>query len=303
MRIGLYPGCSLEGSAREYAESLRAIALVLGWELDELQEWNCCGATAAHCLDPTLARALPARNLALAEQAELDELLVPCSACYSRLGATRQELLGNESLRRSIGEVIEMDVTGRTRVAHVLEVLARAAADGLAAKVARPFKHRVACYYGCYLTRPGTIAVCGQKEDPQEMDELMRIIGAEPIDWAFKVECCGAGLSLTRVDLVGELSGRIVEDALHRGAEAIIVACPMCHSNLDLRRPAIEKRLGRKTSIPVLYVTQAIGLALGLEPRSLGLHRHMVRVRWDEQSEAVGAAAPPVPAACAAAEH
>lgn len=303
MRIGLYPGCSLEGSAREYGESLRAIAPVLGWDLSDLHEWNCCGATAAHCLNPTLAHALPARNLALAQLAGLDELLVPCSACYSRLRATRQELLGNESLRRSIGEVIEMDVTGRTRVAHVVEVLTRSKADGLAAKVVKPFKHRVACYYGCYLTRPGSIAACGRQEDPQEMDELMRVIGADPIDWAFKVECCGAGLSLTRVDLVGELCGRIVDDALHRGAEAIIVACPMCHSNLDLRRPAIEKRLGRRTSIPVLYITQAIGLALGLAPRRLGLHRHMVRVRWDENPDVIGAGAPPVNAACAVGEH
>ena len=290
MKMGFFPGCSLEGSAREYAESLRAIAPLLGWELEELPDWNCCGATAAHCLNHTLALALPARILALAESAGLEELLVPCSACYNRLAATRQELQQNVELRPKISQVIEMELAGRTNIVHVINALTRAANNGLATKLKEPFRHKVACYYGCYLTRPLSTASCKRAEDPQEMDDVMRAIGAKPIDWAFKVECCGAGLSVTRVDLVAELSGRIIDDAVQRGAEAIIVACPMCHSNLDLRRGAIQRNRRRRYSIPVLYVTQAVGLALGLDRQALGVHRHFVPVRLPEVSCAARAA-------------
>lgn len=279
MRVGFFPGCSLEGSSREYNESLRAIAPLLDIQLAEVPDWNCCGATAAHSLSPSLALALPARILALAEGAGLDELLVPCSACYARLAMTRHELQRNEALRTAISQCIEVPYTGRTKVISVLHLLMRCAADGLAAKVRRPFAHKVVCYYGCYLTRPAEIAVCARTEDPQEMDELMKLVGAEPLDGAYKVECCGAGLSVSRTETVAELSGRIIDDAVHRGAEALIVACPMCHTNLDLRRGAIERRRGTRYSIPVLYVSQAIGLALGLGERELGLHRHHVPVQ------------------------
>lgn len=280
MKVGFFPGCSLEGSSREYNESLRAIAPRLGIELAEVPDWNCCGATAAHSLNHKLALALPARILALAEQAGITELLVPCSACFNRLAGTREDLVRNDALRAEIARIIELPLTGRTKVLSVLELLGCCAKNGLAEKVRRPFAHKVACYYGCYLTRPKAIATCARSEDPQEMDEIMKVVGAEPIDWAFKVECCGAGLSVSRLSSVAELSGRIVEDAVHRRAEAIVVACPMCHTNLDLRRPAIEQNRHAQYSIPVLYVSQVIGLALGLDERTLGLHRHAVPVRF-----------------------
>jgi heterodisulfide reductase subunit B len=280
MKVGFFPGCSLEGSSREYNESLQAIAPRLGIELVEVPDWNCCGATAAHSLNHKLALALPARILALAEQAGLDELLVPCSACFSRLAQTRHELVEGEKLRAEIAGLIELPFTGHTKVLSVLDVLKRCASNGLKEEVRRPFAHKVACYYGCYLTRPKAIATCARSEDPQEMDEIMKVVGAEPIDWAFKVECCGAGLSVSRLSTVAELSGRIVEDAVRRGAEAIVVACPMCHTNLDLRRPAIEQNRHAQYSIPVLYLSQVIGLALGLDERTLGLHRHAVPVRF-----------------------
>jgi heterodisulfide reductase subunit B len=276
MKLGLFPGCSLEGSSREYLESLKAIAPPLGLEFAEVPDWNCCGATAAHSLNAKLALALPARILALAEQAGIMDLLVPCSACYARLAATRDELGRHEDLRREIAGIIELPLASGPRVLSILDVLT---ADGLAAKVVRPFAHKVACYYGCYLTRPPRLSTLARAEDPREMDDLLRAVGAEPIDWAFKVECCGAGLSVTRTDLVAELAGRILDDAERRGAEAIVVACPMCHTNLDLRRDAIDAQRGRRSRLPVLYVSQVIGLALGLDERVLGLHRHHVPVR------------------------
>jgi heterodisulfide reductase subunit B2 len=298
MKIGYFPGCSLEGSSREYNESLQAIAPVIGLELAEIPDWNCCGATAAHSLNHKLALALPARILALAEKAGMTELLVPCSACYSRLSAAREELQASAEVRAEISAIIEMPVAGTTKVLSVLDVLAFFAKDGLAAKVRKPFAHQVACYYGCYLTRPARLTTCKRAEDPQEMDQIVKLVGGTPIDWAFKVECCGAGLSVSRTASVAELSGRILDDAAHRGAEAIIVACPMCHTNLDLRRDAIEQHRQTHYAIPVLYVTQLIGLALGLSPHQLGLHRHHVPVQLAERPPV----APPEPAVAASAK-
>jgi len=278
MRTGFYPGCSMKGSAREYSESLLAVAHALGRELPEIPDWNCCGATAAHNLDRDLALALPARILAAAEKDGMDEVLVPCAACYSRLSVTRHELLEDEKLRHKISGLIEADYRGTARVLNIIEWL-----DGipeLASKVKVPFGRRVACYYGCLLVRPAGIVKFDRPEEPQAMDRLMKKMGAEPLDWAFKTECCGAGFSVSRTDLVARLSGLILEDAVARGAEAVIVACPMCHLNLDMRRPNIEKSAGKKYTIPVIYITQALGLALGIEAKKLGLQRHKVAVKF-----------------------
>ena len=291
MKFGYFPGCSLLGSSREYDESLRAIAPALGIELEEIPDWNCCGASAAHNLNRRLALALPARILALAEKAGMTDVVVPCSACYSRMVTTRNALLEDEELRRQVCGVIEMDFAGTAKVLNVLEMLAVPAGNGLAGKVVAPFARKVACYYGCYLVRPPKLVRFDRPEDPQSMDEIMKLIGAEPIDWAFKVECCGAGFSVSRLDLVAKLCGNILDDACRRGAEAIIVACPMCHTNLDLRRAAIERSTHRTYGVPVLYITEAIGMALGIDGRTLGLHRHVVPVDFPERPAAASAGA------------
>jgi heterodisulfide reductase subunit B len=279
MKTGFYPGCSMKGSAREYSESLLAVAAALGRELPEIPDWNCCGATAAHNLDYDLALALPARILAAAEKEGMDEVLVPCAACYSRLSVTRHELLEDMKLRQKISGLIEADYRGSANVLNIIEWLSRV--PDLESKVQRPFNHRVACYYGCLLVRPAGIVKFDRPEEPQSMDLLMKKLGAAPLDWAFKTECCGAGFSISRTDLVAKLSGLILEDAVSRGAEAIIVACPMCHLNLDMRRPNIEKHAGKKFDIPVIYITQALGLAMGIEPKKLGLQRHKVKVKFN----------------------
>ncbi len=278
MKTGFYPGCSMKGSAREYSESLLAVARELGRELPEVPDWNCCGATAAHNLDRDLSLALPARILASAEKEGMDELLVPCAACYSRLSVTRHELLEDEALRQRISDLVEAEYRGSTKVINIIEWLS--AIPELEKMVKKPFQRKVACYYGCLLVRPAGVVKFDRPEDPQSMDLLLKKMGAEPIDWAFKTECCGAGFSVSRTDLVAKLSGLILEDAVSRGAEAVIVACPMCHLNLDMRRPNIEKSAGKKFRIPVIYVTQVLGLALGLAPKKLGLQRHKVAVKF-----------------------
>ena len=278
MKIGFYPGCSLTGSSREYNESLLAIAKEAGVELCEISDWNCCGATAAHNLNKELSLSLPARNLALAELEEMDELVVPCGACYNRLVMTQHELGENESLKKIVSEKLQLPLKNGIKILNVLQFLEKHIVPRLDTLVKKPLDFDVACYYGCLLVRPRSVMKADRFEDPMTMDLIMKKLGANAIDWPFKTECCGAGFSVSKPEIVGELSGKIVRDAVDRGAKAIVVACPMCHSNLDMRRPAIESYLNMKVDIPVIYITQAIALAMGLSPRQAGIQRHFVPV-------------------------
>ena len=279
MKFGIYPGCSLTGSARDYNESVFALAEAFGLDFIQIPDWNCCGATAAHNLNKELSLALPARILALAEKNGLEEIIVPCAACYSRLVVTQHELKKDPVLKNRISEVIEMDYRGTTRILNVIEWIDKYIVPNLEEKIVSPFKYKVACYYGCLLVRPNKILNYDRAEDPLTMDIVMSKIGATPIDYPSKTECCGAGFSISRTDIVSKLSGKIIEDAEHRGADAIIVACPMCHSNLDMRRPEINKYWKTEFNIPVIFVTQAIGLAIGLPASKVGLKRHFVEVK------------------------
>jgi heterodisulfide reductase subunit B len=285
MKVGIYPGCSMKGGSPEYRESVYAVAKAFDIELVDIPDWNCCGATAAHNLNHELSLALPARILALAESVGIEELLVPCAACYSRLVITEHELGKDEELKKKISDVIEMPYKGNIKVTNIIQFLDKYITKDIEYKLDRQFSYKVACYYGCLLVRPHAVLEFDRPEDPQSMDNIMRKIGAEPIDWPYKTECCGAGLSVSRTDLVAKLSGNLMEDAVSRGAEVIIVACPMCHSNLDMRRPESEKYLGKKLDIPIIYISQAIGMAIGLDEQSLGLQRHFVPVKLPYKSD------------------
>ncbi|HOD14260.1 MAG TPA: CoB--CoM heterodisulfide reductase iron-sulfur subunit B family protein [Spirochaetota bacterium] len=298
-KIAYYPGCSLLGSSREYDESLRAIVGKMGFELLDVPDWNCCGASSAHALNNELSLALPARILSLAETLGVDEVLVPCAACYGRLMATRHELADNAPLRARINEITGMEYRGTVRPLNMLEFL-ECHAEKFREKVTAPFDKDVACYYGCLLVRPPKVVNFDRTEDPRTMDTLVEMIGAKALDWDFKVECCGAGHSISRTDLVGKLSSKIVGNAVRKGAQAIVVACPMCHSNLDMRRNFINRAAGQNYTIPVIYITQAIGLAMGLGEKELGLKRHIVKVRFPEKAKAE-AEAPAKPKVAAAA--
>lgn len=287
MKIGIYPGCSLNGSARDYNESVFALAKAFGIELEQIPDWNCCGATAAHNLNKELSLALPARILANAEKHGLTDIVVPCAACYSRLVVTQYELQHDPELKNRICEVIGMEYKGTSNIMNVIQFIDKYIAGQLESKITKKFNYNVACYYGCLMVRPAKILKYDRPEDPQTMDDMMRKIGANPLDWGYKVECCGAGLSISKTDMVAKLSGKIIEDATFRGAEAIIVACPMCHSNLDMRRRDINSYWKTKFTVPVIYLTQAIGLAVGLSEKEVGLKRHYVPVRLPEKKESV----------------
>jgi len=276
MNIGFYPGCSLNGTSSEYAQSTIALANAFDIHFKEIEDWNCCGATAAHNLNRELGAALPARILALAQKQGLDEIVVPCAACYNRLSVAQHEWTEDRALKNRVSEIIGMPLEKTSKILNVMQFIEKYIADKITEKVVRPFDRPVVCYYGCLLVRPHSVLQFDRVEDPQSMDELMRKTGAQPLDWGFKTECCGAGFSVSRTDIVAKLSGRIVQDAEDRGAGAIIVACPMCQSNLDMRRNHIDSYLSRKTKIPVLYITQAIGLAIGLNHEKLGLKKLFV---------------------------
>ena len=276
MRIGYYPGCSLEGSSKEYNDSLFAVAQRCGITLETIQDWNCCGASAAHNLNHDLALSLPARSLALAASQGFAEMVVPCAACYSRLAGTQNEISSNVAVKTKIEGFIDLKLSAEVKILTVFEFLRNYIFPVADQYIVKKLNQKAACYYGCLYTRPKEIAAVEQIENPMEMDDAMAKAGATPIDWAFKTECCGAGLSVSRTDIVAKLSGKIIEDAVDRGAESIVVACPMCHMNLDMRRPEIKRQLKKELDIPVLFITQALGLSMGIPPFNLGLDKHYV---------------------------
>jgi heterodisulfide reductase subunit B2 len=279
MKLGYYPGCSLTSGSREYHESVEALAKAFDIELIQVPDWNCCGATAAHNLNKTLSLSLPARILALAEENGLNELVVPCAACYNRLTMTLHELTSDKKLSSEVSGILKMPLSGKIEILNVIQFIQKYITPALPAKITHPFSYKVACYYGCLLVRPHDKLSFDRSEDPLTMDEMAASAGAVPVDWPFKTECCGAGLSMSRTESVARLSGKIVQEAVEREAEVIVVACPMCQSNLDMRRPEINKFTGMKLDIPVIYITQLLGLAVGIGFKELGLQRHFVPFR------------------------
>jgi heterodisulfide reductase subunit B len=268
----------MKGGAQEYQESVTALAKVFDIELVEVPDWNCCGATAAHNLNKELSLSLPARIMALAEKEGITDIVVPCAACYNRLSIVKHELAEDPSLKSKVASIIDLKYEGTTQILNIIQFIDKYITDKLEEKVVKPFDYKSACYYGCLLVRPHSILKFDRVEDPQSMDVLVKKAGGNAIDWAFKTECCGAGMSVSRTDTVARLSGNIMKDAVDRDAEVVVVACPMCHSNLDMRRPEINKFLDKKIDIPVLYISQVLGLAVGIDAKTLGLNRHMTEV-------------------------
>ncbi|MHB9035849.1 MAG: CoB--CoM heterodisulfide reductase iron-sulfur subunit B family protein [Armatimonadota bacterium] len=277
MKYSFFPGCSMESTAQDFEMSTMAVAKALGIQIEELPDWSCCGSTPAHATDSLLAASLPARNLAIAQGLGCD-LIVCCAACYGRLAATNQALADDAELRAQVADATGKEYAGTVRVRHFLQVLREdiglseikdsitKSLDGL----------KVACYYGCLLTRPTQLSIVDNPEDPQVMEEILSAAGADPIEWPFKTECCGASFSITRTDTVKRLSGEILNMAKKSGADCIAVACPLCQANLDLRQADIEAATGEKIGLPVFYFTQLLGKALGLSDTELGIEKLMV---------------------------
>ena len=268
MKVSYYPGCSLEGTAADYAASIAAVTPLLGLELAELEDWNCCGASAAHSLNHQLSLELPARNLALAREQGRD-VVVPCALCFNRLKAAEKAQQGRE------------ETLGNIKIWDLLDFLTQESfLSSLGQQLVRPLTGLKAVgYYGCLASRPPAITDKADWENPKDLERLLQVLQAEPLDWSYKTDCCGAGLSMSRPDIIDTLVGRLYERALAAGAECFVVACQMCQANLDLSQARISKKLGKNYYLPVFYFTELIGLALGHPEAEGWLARHLVAPR------------------------
>lgn len=274
MTIGYYPGCSLHATSREFDESVRAVAAQLGCDLREVDDWSCCGASSAHATDHLLGVALPARNLALAQEQGHEEVLAPCAACYNRLLSAQHELAHDPALNAKVAAIVDRPLASPVAIRNIVELLLTYREEIAKQAGTRLKGLKIACYYGCLLVRPPEVCNFDDPEQPMSMDTLVKACGASAVAWSSKVACCGGGFSLSRTSSVVRLGREILDDARNAGADAIVVACPMCHSNLDFRQNAIRQR--GESAIPVLFITQLAGLVLGIAPAKLGLPRHFV---------------------------
>ena len=269
MEVAYYPGCSGHGMSREYQMSTQVVCRHLGLVLREVEDWNCCGASAAHRLNHSLALELNFRNLRLVEKMGLTTVTTPCAGCYSRLKTAEFAL--KESLEAG-GQSRQGSQVG---VSHVLQYLVeRVGFETIAREVKRPLSGlRLAAYYGCLLTRPRGITRFDDPEQPRVLDDLLKVLRADAVDWSHKAECCGAGMAACQTEIVIQLSGEILEAAKQAGAEAIVVACPLCQANLDTRQFDIEAQRGVRYGLPIIYFTQLMGLAFGHSVKELGLNK------------------------------
>ena len=263
MKYAYFPGCSLESTGKEFDESTRLVAEDLGIELVEIPDWNCCGATSAHSLDHKLSVALPARNLGIAESMEID-VVAPCAACYNRMRGAEVEMKSNGGLRDEINSELEKPYTGKIGVKSALEVFTY---PEVLEKVVEKTSQKLsglkpACYYGCLLIRPPKVLGFDDPENPKSLDTAMEMVGAEPVEWYFKNECCGASFGIAKSDIVVKLVGDIISNAKKHGANCIVTACPLCMTNLEMRQAAAGQLRGEDLSMPIFYFTELLGLAM-----------------------------------------
>lgn len=281
MKVTYYPGCSLHGSAEEYDESTQMVCEELGLELEELGDWNCCGATSAHCTNDKLSVALAARVLALAEKSGSKTLAVPCSACFQRLKVAEQRIKESEKLGVEMASLIEMPYTGTLEVLQIIQLLAQPElVEKVREKIRKPLEGlKTVCYYGCLTVRPPGVTQVSDYEDPQYMDILMDAAGADNRFWSYKTECCSGGLAMARSDVTKRLGAILLKMAGEAGAECIVVSCPMCHANLDMRQKELVKEGRIPGTMPILYVTELLALAMGIRGVEKLWPKHMVDPR------------------------
>jgi len=274
-KYAYYPGCSLHSTGSEYDVSFRAVCEKLGIEIEEPKGWICCGTSPAHSSSKLLSLALPFENLCLVEEMGMTDVVAPCASCFARLKTAVFEADEDAELAGQISEALDKPLPKNVRVFSPIEFFH--GREGLDAAVTKDLSElKVACYYGCLLTRPSKIMQFDECEYPMAMDELLHSMGITTLDWSYKTECCGGALAMTRTDVVLKLTHDILEEAKAVGANAIAVACPLCHVNLDTRQEEVERKYGVKYGLPIFYFTQLMALALGVAPDKLGFQKHFV---------------------------
>lgn len=269
-----YPGCSGLGTSREYERSTRAVCQVLGLKLQEIPEWSCCGSSPAHTVDHVFSSALAARNLALAEEMGLGTVLTPCPSCLTNLKVAAWRMQ-DRSFLQEVNKYLEKPCRNQVQVKSVLQALLQDVGPSrIQEQVKNPLKGlKIAPYYGCIMNRPPGIMDFDDPENPVAMDQILKALGVQVVDFPLKVECCGGYYGIPRQEVVLHLSGKLLDLARVQGADALAVPCPLCQMNLDLRQGQINSFLQQDFQLPVFYYTQLMGLALGLEQKDLGLDK------------------------------
>lgn len=274
MRYAYFPGCTLGSSGLDYHLSFIYVARSLGIELVEVKDWVCCGATLARGISRLSSLALPFLNLSHAEKAGFHRLIAPCPACLSRFKTANREFKDHPETTTAVNQTLDTPYQGSVTVYHPLEVLFELGLERIRDRRKKKLSGvKVACYYGCLLTRPPQTARFDRVENPQSMDAVIAALGAQPVEWSHKTECCGAAMTLTRSSIVQHLSRAILSGAREAGADALAVACPLCQMNLDGRQRQIEEISGSRYRLPVLYLTQWMALAFGALPQEVGIQR------------------------------
>lgn len=271
MELTYYPGCTLKGSAQELDESFRAAASGLGVILRELPDWTCCGASSAHMVDAYLEHALPAKDLVTAERIGKD-VVAPCAGCHVRMKAASKAILKEKTLQAKFPFKGEIKIIAGMDLFHLPELRVK-----LKEKLSKPLKgFRVVPYYGCYAVRPVDVVEPEDPENPMQMDHLLEDMGAEVVNWPYKTDCCGGSLALTRTDMVLKLSGKLLDMARTLEVDAIVTMCPMCQANLDTRQTDIAKTTGKVYQIPILFLTEVMGMALQNPQVRKWFEKHLV---------------------------
>ncbi len=272
MKISYYPGCSLEGTASDYEASIRTVCAALDIELVDLPDWNCCGATAAHSINHKAAIELAGRNVAIAEKQEMD-MMVPCPLCFNRLKTAEKVLTGPE--KNNYRYKLSGD---RIKILNIADFLAdKKILKQIHSKVVTPLTPlKAVCYYGCQSSRPPKITGARDYENPMSMDRILKTLGANPIQWSFKTDCCGASHILPLQDVAFTMIEKLYKGAVEAKADCFVVFCQMCQLNLDAYQARINLKLGTNYYLPVLYITELIGMAMGLTEYDNWFGRHFV---------------------------
>lgn len=277
MKFAYYPGCSSLTTSKDFEMSTRELSKYLGFELHQIPDWTCCGSSPAHHRSEILAIALPVLNLMKAEEMGYP-LLTTCPSCFSLMKKAEIKMEEDAKLRGEVEKITNVEYMGGVVIKHLLEVLSddeimSRIVDGVVVPLDGL---KVASYYGCLLARPRSVNIFEEDENPLMMDNLIDEIGGESLDWSHKTECCGANFTITKPDIVEKLTYRILNSAVESGADCISVACPFCQMNLDLRQRDINKTHNEEFDIPIFYITQLIGLAMGISEKRLGISKLMV---------------------------
>ncbi len=279
MKIPYYPGCTLNTFAKSFDESARDAAAAIGFEMAELKQWNCCGATFPLTPDNLIALSAPAKVLSNAGK-EGDTLTTLCSVCYNVLKRTNKVMRDNREKRTTINGFIEEEYDGGVNVLHFLEVLRdKIGFDKVKAAVKRPLTGiKTGAYYGCMLLRPFEDMGIDNAERPTVFENLLKALGAEPVEFPNRIECCGAHLAMNNEEVVTKLSGNVMTSAVGSGAELIVTSCPLCQYNLEKSQDKVAGATPGYAGVPVIYFTQALGLALGQPIESLGFEKNVTDV-------------------------